>query len=373
MTTLTRTAAGMLVATVLIAAMFPTAAEAQSRLKDLVEIEGVRTNQLVGYGMVVGLDGTGDRLKDSPFTEKSLKGMLERLGVNVRDDELKTRNAASVIVTATLPPFARQGSSVDVTVASLGNASSLLGGTLIVTPLLGADGQAYAVAQGSVAAGGHSSEGDGASVTKGVPTAGRIPGGATVEREVDFAFGEQRKVRLALRNPDFTTALRIEEAVAARLGAGSARMLDPSTVEVMIPEADMRNPARMIAQLENVPVEPDTVAKVVVDERTGTIVIGDNVRISRVAVSQGGLTVRVSEEPQVAQPNALADGDTVVVPRTTIEAEEGEGSFAVLDTTTTLHDLVEGLNALGVRPRDVVAVLQAIKAAGALHADLEVM
>lgn len=351
----------------------PAQAVAQTRLKDLVEVEGVRENQLVGYGLVVGLNGTGDGLRNSPYTEQSLKGMLERLGVSVRDANLRARNVAAVMVTANLPPFARQGSRIDVTVSSLGDATSLQGGTLVVTPLLGADGQAYAVAQGSLVVGGFTAQGQGAQVTQNTPTQARIPGGAIVEREVGFEFSSLSTIRLFLRNPDFTTARRIETALNRRLGKGSARMLDASTVELRVPKRYAGNQAALVADLESTEIQPDTPARVVVDERSGTVVIGENVRIGKVAVSQGGLTVRVEENPVASQPSPFSDGETVALPRTDATVRQEEGALAVIGEATSLQELVNGLNALGVKPRDVISILQAIKAAGALHADLEVL
>lgn len=352
----------------------PAGAAAQTRIKDLVTFDGVRRNQLIGYGLVVGLNGTGDRLINTPFTEQSLKGMLERLGINTRDEVLRTRNAAAVMVTATLPPFARQGTGVDVTVSALGDATSLLGGTLLVTPLLGADGEAYAVAQGSLSVSGFAAGGAAASVTKGVPTSARIANGAIVERELKFALDDVAAVRMALRNPDFTTANRITDAVNARLGTGSARLLDLTTVDVRIPPQHAGGVARLIAEIEQLQVRPDLVARVVVDERSGTIVIGDEVRVSRVAITQGNLTVRVVETPQVSQPQPFSSGSTVVVPRTDVQVQEGNGrQFVTLGGNVSLQQLVNGLNALGVGPRDMVSILQAIKAAGALHADLEII
>jgi flagellar P-ring protein FlgI len=351
-------------------------AAAQARIKDLVTVDGVRRNQLIGYGLVVGLNGTGDRLINTPFTTQSLEGMLERLGVNIRNETMRTRNVAAVMVTATLPPFARQGTTVDVTVSTMGDATSLLGGTLLVTPLLGADGEAYAVAQGPMAVTGFSAQGQsGTSVTRGVPTAGRIANGAIVEREIEFALDEVENLRLALRNPDFTTANRIADAVNRRLGGQQARVTDLTTVDVRIPTAFQGNLSRLIGEIEQLPVNPDTIARVVVDERSGTIVIGDDVKVSRVAITQGNLTVRITETPQVSQPGPFSEGgQTVVVPRTDIQVEEGNGrQFVTLGGNVSLQQLVNGLNALGVGPRDVVAILQAIKAAGALHADLEIL
>ncbi len=364
-------AAGLALLALLAAA--PDAA-AQTRVKDLVTFDGVRRNQLIGYGLVVGLNGTGDRLINTPFTEQSLKGMLERLGINTRDEVLRTRNAAAVMVTATLPPFARQGTSIDVTVSALGDSTSLLGGTLLVTPLLGADGEAYAVAQGPLSVSGFSAGGTAANITKGIPTTARIANGAIVERELKFALDEVAGVRMALRNPDFTTANRIADAVNGRLGAGNARVLDSTTVDVRIPTGFVAGVARLIGDIEQLQIRPDTVARVVVDERSGTIVIGDDVRVSRVAITQGNLTVRVVETPQVSQPQPFGNGATVVVPRTDVQVEEGNGrQFVTVGGNVSLQQLVNGLNALGVGPRDMVAILQAIKAAGALHADLEII
>lgn len=345
-----------------------------SRVKDIADFEGVRTNMLVGYGLVVGLNGTGDSLRNSMFTQESLVAMLERLGVSTRGNALNTKNVAAVMVTATLPPFARHGSRIDVAVSSLGDSKSLLGGTLLVTPLLGADGEAYAVAQGALSVGGFEAQGEAETVTRGVPTAARIPAGAIIEREVQFELDELRQVRLALRNPDFTTAQRIAAAINDRLGPTTARALDPTTVSLPVPAAYGGRVAQLLSEIEQLPVEPDTIARILIDERSGIIVMGDNVRISRVAVAQGNLTVRVSETPQVSQPNPLADGRTVEVPRTNIEVDTQSGNRMVaLEPGVTLRDLVDGLNALGVGPRDLIGILQAIKAAGALQAEIEVM
>jgi flagellar P-ring protein precursor FlgI len=349
----------------------PSAA-ASSRIKDIVDVQGVRDNMLVGYGLVVGLDGSGDSLNGSPFTEQSLIGMLERLGVNIRGDQLDTDNLAAVMVTATLPPFTGQGTRIDVSVSSLGDADSLLGGTLLVTPLLGADGEVYAVAQGSVSVGGFNAEGDAAEVTQGVPTAGRIPGGAIVEREIPFALQELTSVRLSLRNPDFTTARRVAEAINAHAGRPLARATNPASVEVDLGGAD---PMQVITEIEQLRIDPDQPARVVIDESTGVIVMGENVRVSTVAIAQGNLTVRVTETPQVSQPNPFAEeGEAVEVPRTDIQVDEdGDRRLGILGQSVSLQDLVEGLNALGVGPRDMISILQSIKAAGALQADIEAM
>ena len=362
----------LLVAVALLA--HAASAGAASRVKDIADFEGVRSNMLVGYGLVVGLNGTGDSLRNSMFTQESLVAMLERLGVSTRGNALNTKNVAAVMVTATLPPFARQGSRIDVSVSALGDSKSLLGGTLLVTPLLGADGEAYAVAQGALSVGGFQAKGDAETVTKGVPTGARIPAGAIIEREVDFALDDMTQVRLALRNPDFTTAERIATAINDRLGTASARAVDSATVALPVPPAYGGRLAQLLGEIEQLPVEPDTAARIVIDESSGIIVMGANVQISRVAVAQGNLTVRVTETPQVSQPNPLADGRTVEVPRTSIEVNDQSGNRMVaLEPGVTLKDLVDGLNALGVGPRDLIGILQAIKAAGALQAEIEVI
>jgi flagellar P-ring protein precursor FlgI len=345
-------------------------AEAAPRIKDLVEIEGVRGNDLVGYGLVVGLNGTGDGIRNSPFTEEALSNLLERLGVNVSGEAFRPKNVAAVIITATLPAFARMGGRIDITVSAIGDAKSLLGGTLVMTPLNAADGEVYAVAQGPIIAGGISATGDAASEQIGVPTSAAIPGGARVEREIDFTFGDMPRVRLALREPDFTTAARIEAAINATLGQPVALMGDAGTVTLDLAVAG-KPPARLISLIENIAVAPASKARVVVDQRSGTIVLGADVTISRVAVAQGSLTIRVTETPLPSQPNPFTDGETLVVPRTTIGINQGGDSrMALVEGNVTLADLVDGLNALGVGPRDMIDILKAIKAAGALHAEL---
>lgn len=355
---------------ILMASVLAPAAQASpARLKDLVEVDGVRGNDLLGYGLVVGLNNTGDSFRNSPFTEDAVFNLLERLGSNVTGEQIRARNVAAVLVTATLPPFARAGSQIDVTVSAIGDARSLMGGTLVMTPLNAADGQVYAVAQGGIIAGGIVAEGVAASVTQGVPTSGTIPAGARVEREVAFSFADMEDLRLALRNPDFTTASRIEAAINAAIGSGVARMLDSGTVSL-----DLRpvngTPAAVMAAIENLEVQTSSRARVVVDQRSGTIILGEDVRISRVAVSQGNLTLRVEETPLVVQPNPFARGDTVVIPRTeaAIEEEPGTG-LALVETSVSLPEVVAGLNALGVSTNDMIDILKAIKAAGALHAE----
>jgi flagellar P-ring protein precursor FlgI len=344
-----------------------------SRIKDLASIEGIRQNQLIGYGLVVGLNGTGDTLNNSPFTKQSLQAMLERLGVNIRGQALRTGNVAAVMVTANLPPFATQGTRIDVTVSALGDAKSLQGGTLLVTPLLGADGNVYAVAQGSLAIGGFQAEGEASRITRGVPTVGRIANGAIIEREIDFALARLTQVRLALRNADLTTARRIASAINDFIGGPVAEPLDPSTVQITVPPKYPGNVVALLTEIEQLQIEPDFPGKIVIDERSGIIVMGRDVRVSTVAVAQGNLTVTISESPQVSQPAPFSRGETRVVPRTRIGVQEDGRKLAVVREGLSLQQLVDGLNALGIGPRDLIAILQAIKAAGAIQADIEVM
>jgi len=343
------------------------------RLKDLVEFDGVRGNDLVGYGLVVGLNGTGDGIRNAPFTEEIMTNILERLGVNITGEQFRPKNVAAVFVTANLPAFARAGGRIDVTVSAIGDAKSLLGGTLIMTPLNAADGKIYAVSQGTIIAGGVSAEGDASSVVQGVPTAGVIPSGAYVEREIDFDFSSLGQIRLALRSPDFTTAVRIERAINNSFGRGVARMIDAGTVQLDIKATRQDSPAHAISKIENIMVEPQRKARVVVDQRSGTIVMGDDVRISRVAVSQGNLTLRIEEQPIVVQPNPFAAGQSVVVPRTSASIQEAPGvGLAEIPEGTSLSEVIAGLNALGVSPRDMIDILKSVKAAGALHAEFVV-
>jgi flagellar P-ring protein FlgI len=345
---------------------------AKSRIKDIVEFEGVRQNMLVGYGLVVGLNGTGDSLRNAAFTKQSLEAMLERLGVNTRDGNLNTKNVAAVMVTAKLPAFTASGSPIDASVSALGDSKSLQGGTLLVTPLLGADGEAYAVAQGTVQTGSISaSGGSGSSVSKGVPTAGRIAAGAIVEREIGFQLANMGQMRMTLRNPDFTTARRIADAVNSAF-PGSARADNPTIVTIRPPAG--KDMISFVAQVENLTVDPDSAAKVVIDEIAGVIVMGENVRISTVAIAQGNLTITVRETPAVSQPNPFSQGQTAVVPQSTVSVDEEKGKkFLTLNNGASLASLVAGLNALGVTPRDMISILQTIKAAGALQADIEVL
>jgi len=361
--------------------MMPANAFGASRIKDIADFEGVRDNMLVGYGLVVGLNGTGDTLTNTPFTQESLTGMLERLGVNIRDStgaiaSVNTKDIAAVMVTASLPPFSRQGTRIDSNVSAMGDAKDLRGGTLLVTPLIGADGEVYAVSQGQVATGGFSASGaSGSSVVKGVPTAGRIANGAIVERELPFEMAHLESVKVSLRNPDFTTSRRIAQAVNSFLGGDMARPIDPGTVQIVVPPGYRGNVVGLLTDVEQLRVEPDHVARVVIDEVSGTIVMGENVRISTVAIAQGQLTIRITETPQVSQPSPFSTtGTTEVVQRSDIQADEGGGNkLAVVEHRVTLQELVEGLNRLGIGPRDLISILQAIKAAGALQAELEVL
>jgi flagellar P-ring protein precursor FlgI len=359
-------------ATALTVAMLCGHAEAGSRIKDIVDVEGVRTNQLVGYGIVVGLSGTGDTVRNSPMLKQSMESMMERMGVNVRDASLNTKNAAAVMVTAELTPFGAAGSRIDVTVSAMGDAKSLLGGTLLVTPLLGADGEAYAVAQGTVQTGSVSAGGaSGSSVTKGVPTAGRIASGGTIERETAFDFNSMPFLRLTLHNPDFATAKRIADAIVARY-PGTAIAQNPSIVAIKPPAGTSM--MDFITMVEPMNVEVDTPAKVIIDEVNGVIVMGENVRISRVAIAQGNLTIRVDERPDISQPAPFSQGQTAAIPNSNVSVDEEKGKQLLqLGGGSSLADLVAGLNALGVTPRDMIAILQSIKASGALQADIEVM
>lgn len=346
-----------------------------TRIKDVVAFEGVRDNMLLGYGLVVGLNGTGDKLQNNAFTEQSLIAFLERQGVNTRGLQLKSKNVAAVTVTAKLPPFARAGSTVDITISAMGDAKNLMGGTLLATPLQGADGNVYAVAQGSVTIGGFDAGGaSGTSITKGVPTNGFIANGGIVEREIGFELNQMNTVRLALRNPDITTARNIAETINRQVGPGVSRVNDPATITVQVPTSYSGDVVGLLADIETLPVETDQPARIVIDEATGTVVMGENVRVSTVAVAQGSLVVKVEEAPQVSQPNPFAPegADTVVVPRTDITVNEGTpGNIAVIEQGATLRELVAGLNALGVSPRDLITILQTIKAAGALQANIE--
>ena len=353
----------------------PMPVMAFSRVKDLVDVEGIRDNMLVGYGLVVGLNGTGDSLKNAPFTQQSIQTMLERLGVNTRGQTMQTKNVAAVMVTASLPAFAGEGTHIDVSVSAMGDAKNLQGGTLLVTPLLGADGQVYALGQGPVATGGFSAQGDAASVTRGVPTAGRISNGAVVEKETGFTLASMSSLKLSLHNPDLTTATRIAAAINNFLGNKVAVASDPSNVALALPANYTGGVMGLLTDIEQVKVDPDQPAKVIIDENSGVIVMGADVRISTVAIAQGNLTIRVQETPQVSQPAPFSNtGQTVAVPRTSIQIDDSKGNkMTVLNPGVSLQNVVDGLNALGVGPRDIISILQAIKAAGALQADIQVI
>jgi len=353
-----------------VSALSGTAMAAEVRIKDIADVQGVRGNDLVGYGLVIGLNGTGDTIRNSPYTEEALTNILERMGVNVQGSDFRPDNIAAVFVTATLPAFAREGSRIDVNVASIGDASSLSGGTLIMTPLTAPNGEIYALAQGNLLISGFDAEGEGASVTQGVPTAGAIPNGARVEREIPFDFRQQRTVKLALRSPDFTTAGRMEASINQAVGRKIATLMDPGTVEVDLSSLQ-GNPAHAMGQIENLTLKSAEIARVVIDQRSGTIVLGEAVKVSSVAVAQGNLTIKIAETPRASQPNPFGFGDTVVLPRTQVQVRDGEpGQIGIVDEAVELPDLVAGLNALGVSPREMIDILKAIKTAGALHAEL---
>ncbi|HWU16374.1 MAG TPA: flagellar basal body P-ring protein FlgI [Devosia sp.] len=367
-----RLAASALSAALLLAPMADAFAAA-ARIKDIVDMEGIRENQLVGYGLVVGLNGTGDRLNNSPFTKQSLQSMLERLGVNTAGENVRTANVAAVMVTANLPPFGTQGSRIDVSVAALGDADSLQGGTLLVTPLLGADGEVYAIAQGPVNINGFKAQGDSATIISGVPTTGRISSGAVIEREIDFHLGSQTSLRLALRNPDLTTARRIALSINDFIGVPTATPEDPATVRVTLPRGFNGNIVDLLTDIEQLMVETDQPAKIVIDENSGIIVMGKDVRVSSVAVAQSNLTVTIAENPTVVQPAPFSNGVTAVEPSTDLDVFASDKALAVVNESVTLQELVDGLNALGIAPRDLIAILQAIKATGALQAEIEVL
>ncbi len=371
--TLLRQLLASLIAVALVLAPIQSAIAAAARIKDIVEVEGVRENQLVGYGLVVGLNGTGDKLNNSPFTKQSLQSMLERLGVNTAGENVRTANVAAVMVTASLPAFSTQGSRMDVSVAALGDAKSLQGGTLLVTPLLGADGEVYAIAQGSVLINGFSAGGDAATVISGVPTTGRISSGAIIEREIAFELGAQRTLRLALRNPDLTTARRIALTINDFIGVPTAIPENPATVRLTLPIGFNGNIVDLLTDIEQLVVDTDQTAKIIIDENSGIIVMGKDVRVSSVAVAQSNLTVTIAENPTIVQPAPFSQGVTASQPATTINVNQSDTALAMINESVTLQQLVDGLNALGISPRDLIAILQAIKATGALQAEIEVL
>lgn len=339
------------------------------RIKDLVDIQGVRSNQLVGVGLVMGLQGTGDKSK---MALQMIRNVMSQFGLTLDDGAIKSKNVATVTVTCELPPFARPGQQIDVTISTMGDAKSLQGGTLLQVPLKGADGLVYAVAQGPVLVGGFATGGQAASMTKNVVTVGRIPGGAIVERDVPMTFTADGTVSLLLREPDFTTSERIAKSINSRFGA-VATPVDAGMVTIALPVQFTSSPSSFISQIEGLTVQPDAIARVVVNERTGTVVMGGDVKISAVAVAHGNLTVRVTEKPEVVQPQPFGEGRTAVQPRTEIEAEEQGGSLISLGASSTVNQLVDSLNAVGATPRDIISILQAVKEAGALHGDLVVM
>lgn len=357
------------------AVVFANDANATSRIKDIADFEGVRENQLVGYGLIVGLSGTGDNIKSIDFTKESLISMLDQIGINARGGQIKSKNVAAVMVTANLPAFARQGSKIDVMVGAIGDAKNLQGGTLLATPLVGADGEVYALAQGQIAVNSSSAKGANQSVSKGVPTSGRISNGAIVEREIPFELDSLDTIKIALRNPDFTTSRRIADAVNAHLGTNLAQPLDPATVEVQIPEEYQNDVVKLMTKVEQLKVQPDQLAKVIIDETSGIVVIGKDVKINKLAIAQGNLTIRITDIPFVSQPLPFSrEGETVTGFNTVIELdEEQDRKLSVLESGVNLQELVNGLNSLGVTPRDLISILQAIKASGALQADIEVM
>ena len=350
-------------------------AAAQVRVKDVARVQGVRDNNLYGYGLVVGLNGTGDRGTSSPFTPQAIAAMLNRLGVNVPVDKLDGKNVAAVMVTARLPPFARAGSNLDVTVSSLGDATTLQGGTLLLTPLQGPDARVYALAQGPISVGGIAASGQsGDTVQKNHPTVGRIPAGGTVEREVPMAL-DPTGLSLVLQTPDFTTAVRLAEAVSGAVPGVDARAVDASTVTVRVPPEYQPRLTEFVALLEVAPIRVDTPARVVINERTGTVIMGSHLRISTVAIAHGNLTITVKEDKQVSQPLPFAPrgAQTVVVPKSDVQVKEEKGKLVMVPEGASIGDVVQGLNALGVTPRDLISIIQAIRQAGALLADLEVM
>ena len=347
------------------------AAHAQTRIKDVVDVENVRENQLVGYGLVVGLAGTGDRIRNTPFTEESMQAMLERMGVNTRGSQMKTQNVAAVSITATMPPFARSGSRIDVQVSALGDATSLQGGTLIASSLRALDGEIYAVAQGNVAVSGFKGQGAAASVSRGVTTSARIAGGAIIEREVPYSLLSASTLKLALKNPDFATADRIAGAINGRY-PGSAQVLDPATVQVTPGPNFVGNVIDLVTRVGELEVKVDQPALVVINEASGTVVMNNDVHITPVAIAQGGLTITVTETPVVSQPAPFSNGQTQVVPRTNVQVDDGNGASLAMVDGASLRSLVSGLNTLGVSPRDLITILQAVKSAGALQAEIEV-
>jgi flagellar P-ring protein FlgI len=350
----------------------PINAEA-ARIKDIAYFKGGRANQLLGYGLVVGLDGTGDKDK-TQFTVSTLANLLDNMRIKVDPKDVKVKNVAAVMVTANFSPFLKNGSRIDCQVSSTGDAKSLQGGTLLMTPLQGSDGQIYAVAQGPIAVGGFKAGGaSGSKVEKNHPTVGLISEGALVEREIPSHFADSRQMQLSLRAPDFTTALKMAQTINSAVGGSYAQALDAGTIKVEIPPLFENRAIEMISHIENLQVQPETIAKVVVSERTGTVVMGAHVHISPVAIAHGNLTVQVTETPTASQPLPFSRGRTVVLPDTQIQVQEEKGSLHLIGGNATIAQLVKGLNSIGVTPRDLITILQTIKAAGALQAELEII
>ena len=345
-----------------------------ARIKDLAGVKGIRPNQLSGYGLVVGLDGTGDG-SGTKFTVQSLVNMMERMGINVDKGLVRVKNVAAVMVTAKMPPFARIGNRIDVLVSSIGDANSLVGGTLLLTPLRGANGKTYALAQGALSVGGAGAKGaSGSSVTKNHLLAGRIANGATVEKEIPVALSEKKSLTLTLFNPDFTTALRMSEGINAAMGEAVSTAVDSGTLHLRVPDAYQSEVPRFLAKVETLQVEPDMVARIVVNEKTGTVVIGEKVRISTVAVSHGNLSITIKESSNVSQPLPFSEGgETVVTPESDVEMKESNNKLMVVQSGATIGEVVRALNAIGVSPRDLISIFQSIKAAGALQAELEII
>ncbi len=356
---------------VLIFNIIPLLGNENVRIKDISSLQGVRENQLIGYGVVVGLNGSGDTTQNA-FTFQTIANYLDKMGISLKPRSFQMRNTAAVAITASLPPFPRIGQKIDVTVSSIGSAKSIQGGTLLIAPLKGADGKVYAVAQGPVSIGGYNLGQGGSNVRKNHPNVGRIPGGATIEDEIDFNFSNQKYLTLTMNNPDFTTAARAVEAINKKFG-DIAAALDSGTIEIMIPDKYKRNIVFMVSVLENISITPDNKAKIVINERTGTIVFGNNVKISKVALAHGNISISVKTTSQVSQPNALADGNTVVTKDTKVEVDEAKARFSVIEESPSIGDLVKALNALGATPRDIIAILQAIKKSGALQAEMEII
>jgi len=344
-----------------------------ARIKDIASIQGARTNQLLGYGVVVGLNGTGDG-GQSEFTIQSIVNLMERMGVTVDPKKVKPKNVASVIVTSQMTPYMKNGQKLDIVVSSMGDAKSLQGGTLLLTPLKGADNNIYALAQGPLSVGGFVESGGGGKTQKNHPTVGKIPNGATVEKEIPFSLNNKEELIINLFNPDFTTISRAVKIINDQMGENIAKAKDAQSIIIDVPNKFKGNVVNLMAEVENLEVEGDQRAKIILDERTGTVVIGENVRISKVAVSHGNLTVKIAESVQVSQPTTpLAGGQTVVTPQTETSVKEEKSNLAILQSGPSIGELVNSLNSVGVSPRDIIAILNTIKAAGALNADLEII